>query len=62
MIVDHYQQSMDLKIDKLIRTMTYVHRVKLFARLFQVDQLIVEMNSYHIVIEKNDDDVHEIDQ
>jgi hypothetical protein len=42
--------------------MTYVHRVKLFVRLFQVDQLIVEMNFYHIVIEKNDDDAHEINQ
>jgi hypothetical protein len=62
MIVDHYQQSMDLKIDKLIQMMTYVHHVKSFVRIFQVDQLIVEMHFYHIVLEKNDDDVHEIDQ
>jgi len=53
---------MDLKIDKLIQMMTYVHLLKLFVKIFQVVQTIVEMNFYHIVIEKNDDDVHEINQ
>jgi len=62
MIVYRYQQSMDLKIDKLIQMMTYVHHVKLFVKIFQVVQINVEINFYHMIIEKNDDDVHEIDQ
>jgi hypothetical protein len=62
MIVYHYQRSMDLKIDKLIQMMTYVHLVKSFVKIFQVVQISVEMNFYHIVIEKNDDYVHGINQ
>jgi hypothetical protein len=62
MIVDHYQQSMDLKIDKLIQMMTYVHHVKSFVKIFQVVLLIVGRYFYHIVIEKNDDFVYEINQ
>jgi hypothetical protein len=62
MIVYRYQQSMDLKIDKLIQMMTYVHHVKLFVKIFQVVQINVEINFYHMIIEKNDDDVHEINQ
>lgn len=53
---------MDLKIDKLIQMMTYVHPVKLFVKIFQVVELIVEINFYHMIIEKNDDDVYEINQ
>jgi len=62
MIVYRYQQSMDSKIDKLIQMMTYVHHVKLFVKIFQVVQINVEINFYHMIIEKNDDDVHEINQ
>jgi hypothetical protein len=53
---------MDLKIDKLIHMMTYVHHVKLFVKIFEVVQLIVEIKLYHIVIEKIVDDEHEINQ
>jgi hypothetical protein len=53
---------MDLKIDKLIQMMTYVHLVKLFVKNFEVVQLIVVIKFYHIVIEKFVDDEHEINQ
>lgn len=42
--------------------MTYVRQIKLFLRNNQVVQLIVEIKLYSIVIEKIDDDEHEINQ
>ncbi len=62
MIVYYYQSLIDLKIDKLIQMMTYVHHVKLRIKICQVVQLIVGIKFYHIVIEKIDDDDDEINQ
>jgi len=62
MILYHYQSLIDLKIDKLIQMMTYVHHVKLFVKIFQVVQLIVGIKLYHIVIEEIVDDDDEINQ
>lgn len=60
MFAYHCQELMDLKIDKLIQMMTYVHHVKLFVKILRTALIIVLIDFHYILIDENYVGEHEI--